>query len=739
MSNLEVENKNDSLKNLINFLNLENTKILYEGINKLYDIYNVEKQLNPNLSIEEFVSKEYDECRKDNDQTHYFYSQNINHDFFLFIYYLIKKNIKNKSLDTDGKSEILNENGCNIKKIIVDLITKYLTFCVDINNALYNDGNQTVFYSYSNIANDIYEIFNYEFCFLVYSDNTGDKILDTSDFQKRINLDITDKAEEIYKIVNYHKSQRLKTKSILSETIICSDENPQEIPTNYDYISLCIDLPRKKFENNLKSVYIIILKNKNDNDESQIKKGSMNKNNEIKETDTLINSYNSAAFVLSFKYKLQTLFRRDSSSLLSLNYNNSFDDIEKLSKSDEIHILHITDLHVNAKNVNEIIKSVHNQIFKTPDNDSVFDLMIITGDVAQGNCSAGELEENYEHARHVIEEIARNIWSNSNGKLRSDWKKRIIITTGNHDYASMNELYAVESNRKLQYGQVATKEGSTMVKFAYFINFIRKLQNIPLGTYIDDGLNEIRTYKKLNLTVCSLNSCSRANPLRTNKVRLNAEWINRVKKSSDNINCICAVHHVPEYEINYFIDKLDIHWNEFKSQTDKYEAIEALKYIGNFLGNIELNKAKLKLDLEALDKRNYSTVEKETKIFKECLDKLKKYDKAVDQELYDKINTYIDKSDDEYTTNWKKEIETDELLSTEDKATYTEQYTKLKSKFEFKITLGGHEHTFYAKPKYSIYAGDKFYKDKKIHYGVVTLKDFDHVSKEFKKVEYSSK
>ena len=62
--------------------------------------------------------------------------------------------------------------------------------------------------------------------------------------------------------------------------------------------------------------------------------------------------------------------------------------------------------------------------------------------------SCGELEKNYECAAEVIRELAFQIWSRPalrrGGKqtrmLDQDWKKRVLIIPGNHDYASMNEL-----------------------------------------------------------------------------------------------------------------------------------------------------------------------------------------------------------------------------------------------------------------------------------------------------------
>ena len=67
-------------------------------------------------------------------------------------------------------------------------------------------------------------------------------------------------------------------------------------------------------------------------------------------------------------------------------------------------------------------------------------MVLITGDVIQGRHSASSLEKNYEAAKRFLRKLAYQIWQVDKTHVRSDWRKRIVIIPGNHDYASMNEL-----------------------------------------------------------------------------------------------------------------------------------------------------------------------------------------------------------------------------------------------------------------------------------------------------------
>lgn len=236
--------------------------------------------------------------------------------------------------------------------------------------------------------------------------------------------------------------------------------------------------------------------------------------------------------------------------------------------SQPLRILHISDIHVSGDNW-ETIRDCVSCLTLDETSGAPFDFMAITGDVAQGRCSAGDLEENYDHAAEVIRTLAVRIWGHpykgaaaDDYILRQDWKKRVIIIPGNHDYASMNELETQhdETNRASLSGRPAVKEGSAMAKFTYYINFLRQLLDIDTGDLIDNGLNEFRSYDELHVNFLSLNTSIMANPIRNNKVHLDQSFVKSVankitsqEHAGNHIVCLC--HHGPQYQIDYLSDQ----------------------------------------------------------------------------------------------------------------------------------------------------------------------------------------
>lgn len=245
-----------------------------------------------------------------------------------------------------------------------------------------------------------------------------------------------------------------------------------------------------------------------------------------------------------------------------LNDRNEYRGIQQKSAKDgQLRILHLSDLHVEKGNYEDILACIQN--LEIPGK---FDFMVITGDVAQGRCSAGELEINYRSAAHVIRALAFRIWAVRRKEnelvLEQDWKKRLIIIPGNHDYASMNELETQhdETHRASISGRPAATEGSAMAKFTYYINFLRQLLDIDVGTLIDNGMNELRSYDEMKVSFLSLNTSIMANPIRNNKVHLDSEFIDRVtaKLNSGDYaqnQVVCLSHHGPNYDIDYVSDQ----------------------------------------------------------------------------------------------------------------------------------------------------------------------------------------
>lgn len=245
-----------------------------------------------------------------------------------------------------------------------------------------------------------------------------------------------------------------------------------------------------------------------------------------------------------------------------LSDRNEYRGIRRKSAKDgPLRILHLSDLHIEEGNYGDILECV--QQLELQD---AFDFMVITGDVAQGRCSAGELETNYLYAAQVIRALAFQIWAVPRREdelvLEQDWKKRLIIIPGNHDYASMNELETQhdETHRASISGRPAATEGSAMAKFTYYINFLRQLLDIDTGTLIDNGMNELRSYDEMKVSFLALNTSIMANPIRNNKVHLDAKFIERVtaKLTSGDYaqnQVVCLSHHGPGYDVDYMSDQ----------------------------------------------------------------------------------------------------------------------------------------------------------------------------------------
>ena len=208
---------------------------------------------------------------------------------------------------------------------------------------------------------------------------------------------------------------------------------------------------------------------------------------------------------------------------------------------------------------------------------------MITGDVAQGSYSAMSFLENYRNASKVIKALAKKLWGYSvvdsrgiRSFIRNDWKKRILISTGNHDYASMNDLIAENKKRKTLSGKPVSEPSDTLIRHSYFIIFLHDLLGMDIDEMVENDINELINYDMLNISVFNINSNSRVNPYRTNKVRINTGVVDRLFKSIKEENfLLCMMHHTPMYNINYINDvyylKSNIESEEVKNKFKKFK------------------------------------------------------------------------------------------------------------------------------------------------------------------------
>lgn len=240
-------------------------------------------------------------------------------------------------------------------------------------------------------------------------------------------------------------------------------------------------------------------------------------------------------------------------------------------------VLHISDVHV-AKEMSEypgnVIERVTNRIGEKLAAGEKIDLLTITGDIADGKEGDGiHLANNYRSAEALLDAIVVKLWADETQYISHDWRRRVIITTGNHDYASMNQFKAVLKQRVLSVGTPVDGDGGTMSKFAYFIEFLIRYLDPPIDELLRNDLNEIRNYHELNLKVLCLNCSSGATPRRTNKVGPDYEKVKAMlkrqvwtKPSSITLYSnagemqsvkpfkLCLAHYSDNYRLSYFED-----------------------------------------------------------------------------------------------------------------------------------------------------------------------------------------
>lgn len=272
--------------------------------------------------------------------------------------------------------------------------------------------------------------------------------------------------------------------------------------------------------------------------------------------------------VLFMRYRLQEVLTRDYTILINFRFDCSY--VRKISKETNPSIMHISDLHVcrDMKEIN-ICNSLE-QVLNVPDayNNSKIkiDLLAISGDIVDSkDANASRMEKNYRYAENLLNKIVITLWKDDCGYLPHDWRRRILITTGNHDYASMNQYQATLKHRSLTSAMPAEGESGTMSNFAYYIDFLIRYLDPPVDELLRNDLNEVRYYHNLNLKVLILNCSSIATARRTNKMGINKEIVKNLLQRVDWNQTtknrpyrIVVGHYSPEYQLSYFIDNYSV-------------------------------------------------------------------------------------------------------------------------------------------------------------------------------------
>lgn len=407
--------------------------------------------------------------------------------------------------------------------------------------------------------------------------------------------------------------------------------------------------------------------------------------------------------ILLMREKLSTVLYRDCDRLIGLRHNYGYvAPIKRYSQKQDhiVKILHISDLHIKSDSDEEsYIDAIVNKNVK-----GSVDLLAITGDVVCGQGEARNLQKNYEKAERILKKIAKGLWEGEpySERIPHDWKKRILITTGNHDYACMNEMQIIVEGRKTRYLGPSGEKGGTMVKFAYFIEFLQRFLDLPMNKMITNDLNEVRYYKQLNLKLFLLNSTSKANPYQTNKVGINKEILMRLQKETKAENGgtlhLCLTHHAGDYELDYLADVYEFH--KYKElETALIEPFKLLvKKMVEYMPDHAVDNA-----MEGAEGQQFKEA------FKKTVQSLKK------EKTDDKFFTSILYSDMQKLYHWKRS-EDSEIGETDDYVIQivnrcrdlvftsrndTKAYQKAINELDSDFIFSGHRHKTYVPKKIS--------------------------------------
>ena len=397
--------------------------------------------------------------------------------------------------------------------------------------------------------------------------------------------------------------------------------------------------------------------------------------------------------------------------------------VRPISDTGRITILHLTDLHIKCKDEKELVDYFNDFPAQTPplsprcDKGVPVDLVVVTGDIVQGQCAAGELEEHYLLAGRLLRELAWRLWQHGNDSpcLRSDWRKRIIIIPGNHDYAAMNELEVVSQKglRSTGVGRPAQKEGGPMVKFAYYIQFIFRLLGIDAGVQIRDWLNSVYHYDQMGLNLLCLNTTAGAGPLRNNKVHIDRDFVQRVRQteSFDSGMTVCLAHHTPEYVADYAVDRY---------YTDKIKKTACADPVGGMKKYVAEFEKILKMPVET--ERDYANI---GNAVERLYDKLDGLGFSPDQDAFmtdvSYYKDYFRDLDDERCEAIRSAMQRDRNMQAADQSNQDTFFKELINIAKVRIVLGGHIHKIRLNTARHCYEGPLFFSGDTFQYGILSI------------------
>ena len=263
------------------------------------------------------------------------------------------------------------------------------------------------------------------------------------------------------------------------------------------------------------------------------------------------------ALVMNYEYLLNIRFE---CSFVQF-YNNTTDNSEGLQYP---IIMHISDIHMDMllhSKRDDLLK----QMGKSLHDYGPIDLLAISGDLVEAKYSnASQIQENYDCVKVLLREIVTLLWDRGDGRISFDWRRRMLIVPGNHDFAAMNLAKTVFRYRAIAATVPAPGGNKIMAKFAYYLDFMQSFLDAPIDELMLNCINEVREYRCMNTKVLLLNSSVGSTALRTNKVTIDETAVDSLTSSSvwrkepdDRFYRVCVVHHPPFYKIDYVLDGYD--------------------------------------------------------------------------------------------------------------------------------------------------------------------------------------
>lgn len=287
------------------------------------------------------------------------------------------------------------------------------------------------------------------------------------------------------------------------------------------------------------------------------------------------------ALVMQYEYLMNTRFECGFVQFFS-NTTSSTDTLRYPV------IMHISDIHMDMllhSRQKELIEQLKNSL-----NDyGAIDLLAISGDLVEAKYSnASQIQENYDYVKELLREIAAILWDCGDGRISFDWKRRLLIVPGNHDFAAMNLVKTIFRYRAVATSVPGPGGNKIMAKFSYYLDFMQSFLDAPIDELMRHNINEVREYRCMNAKVLLLNSSVGSTAQRTNKVTLDEAAVKSLtesaawrEKTGDHFYRICVVHHPPFHQIDYVLDGYDTvdEWkwigvNEYRTMNSLYHSMK---------------------------------------------------------------------------------------------------------------------------------------------------------------------